>query len=185
VDRTDRVATDGGPEVCPPGRRWLSVAFSAGALALGMVLLRQGFGGFSVVPEITGEREVTPYGWVFVLLGLMLIALVPLTLAVISGGRGQIGAGLAGLGIGLMVAVLAGVAGVGRVSTVITLGVGATAVVALGRSSLIRLVVRALAVVLVAFGVAMTGTGLAVIGPVAALVAVGVADELGTRLRSH
>jgi hypothetical protein len=116
-----------------------------------MALLTRGFGGFSVVPEITAEQEATAYGRVLVLLGLVFVALVPLTLAVVSGGRGQIGA----------------------------------AVVALGRNSLARLVLRALAVVLVAFGVAMTGTGLAVIGPVAALVAVGVADELRTRLGSR
>lgn len=150
-----------------------------------MALLTAGFEGFSVVPEITDEPEATPYGWVLVLLGLVLIAVVPLTLAVISGGRRQIVAGFAALGIGLTVAVVAGVVGAGRTSMVITLAAGAMAVVALGRRSLTRLVLGAVAVVLVAFGVAMAGGGLAVIGPVAALVVVGVADEVGTRLRNH
>lgn len=185
MDPTDQVATDGGPEVSPSGRRWLAIAVSAGALVLGMAMLTQGFGGFSVVPEITGEQEETPYGWVLVLLGLVFVALVPLTLAVISGGRGRFSDGFAALGVGLLVAVLAGLVGAGRISTVITLAVGAAAVVALGRRTLAHLVLGALVAVLVTFAVAMTGTGLAVIGPVAALVAVGAADELGTRLRRH
>ena len=158
------------------------MAVAAALLGLGVVLVTVGARGHSFLPDVTGESRESAHGWVLVLCGLVVLLVSPHAMAAISGGRGWTLMGLAGLGAGLLVASAAAVAGADRVSTLSTVIVGVAASVALrwDRPTLPLLRLALVAVVLVA--VLLMGRSGALVGPVAALVAVGLADEVSCRV---
>lgn len=161
----------------PRARRWLAVAVAVGLLGAGVAAVAAGSRGWSVLPDVTGESSESPYGWVLVLGGMAALLLAPLALAGVSGGRRWTMMGLAGLVVGSMAAAACAVA-LDSVATSAVL-VGVAAVLALKWDRPRQLVLRGVLLAGVLAAALVLGPPVVVAAPFAAVVAVGLADELG------